>query len=90
MPRASVAPTSDTERAAIYVRLVAFSGRCAFDGARLEVRPDLIWNPALKNMLFIRFFSLDGDHLTITQPEWEHPFFPGRKPVATILWERDR
>jgi hypothetical protein len=90
MPKDAKAPANEQERAAIYDRLVAFSGRCVFQGNRLEVTPDNIWNPALKGQRFVRFLNLDGDCLTITQPEWEHPFFPGRKTVATILWQRER
>ena len=90
VPRGVGPPVNEAQRAAIFDRTVAFSGLCHFVNDRLEVRPDAASNPTFKDMTFIRFFNLDGDRLTISQPEWEHPFFPGRKTVGTVLWDRDR
>src|ERR1700730_8122811 len=69
------APVNDAERAAIFNRTSAFSGRCEFNGNQMNVKADIAWNPAFKGMEFVRFVDLEGDQLTITQPEWEHPFF---------------
>ena len=84
------APANDTERAAIFNRTIAFSGRCGFKGNQMNAKVDTAWNPAFKGMEFIRFVDLEGDRLTVTQPEWEHPFFKGRKTVVVVSWERER
>jgi hypothetical protein len=83
-------PTSDAECAAIFNRTVAFSGRCELNGNEMNVKLDVAWNPAFKGFEFKRSLDLEGDRLTITQPEWEHPFFKGRKTVAVVSWERER
>lgn len=90
IPSDLVGPTSDAERAAIFNRTVAFSGRCELIGNQLNVKMDVAWNPAFKGFEFTRFFKLEEDKLTITQPEWEHPFFKGRKATAVVLWEREQ
>jgi hypothetical protein len=82
-------PTTDAERATIFNRTIAFSGRCRFDGNRMTVNVDVAWNPAFQGSEFVRFLDLKGDRLIVTQPEWEHPFFKGRKTVVTALWDRE-
>ena len=89
IPRDADPPTNETERAALFGRIIAFSGRCRFDGERLETRPDVASNPAFKEITFVRSVTVDGDRLTMVQPEWEHPLFSGRKTVATAVWDRD-
>ena len=37
-----------------------------------------------------RIVEIDGERMTITQPEWEHPFFPGRKMTGIVTWLRER
>src|ERR1700750_802048 len=81
------APESDAERSAIFSRTIAFSGRCSFDGNQITVKLDVAWNPAFKGREFQRIAELEGDRLTIIQPEWEHPFFKGRKTVGTVTWQ---
>ena len=83
------APTNDAERSTIFSRTIAFSGLCRFDENELHVTTDIAWNPAFKGMEFTRFVELEGDRLTITQPEWEHPFFKGRKTVVVVSWQRE-
>jgi hypothetical protein len=90
VPSDLAGPTNDAERAAIFNRSIAFSGRCEVTGNQINVKADVMSNPALKGLEFTRFFTLDGDRLTITQPEWPHPFFNGRKAVALVSWQRDR
>jgi len=79
----------DAECAAIFNRIIAFSGRCKLHGNRLNAIVDTAWNPAFQGAELVRFIDLQGDRLTITQPEWEHPFFKGRKTVVTIAWDRE-
>lgn len=90
VPSDAAGPTNDIERATLFSRIVAFSGRCELNGNQMNVKVDVAWNPAFKGMEFTRFIELEGDRLTITQPEWEHPFFKGRKTVVVVSWERER
>ena len=89
MPCGRKAPTTDQEHAELFNRLIAFSGRCRRDGAGIMVKIDVAWNPAFIGAEIYRAIDLKGDRLTVTQPEWEHPFFPGRKTVVTVYWDRE-
>ncbi|MGE0225746.1 MAG: lipocalin-like domain-containing protein [Acetobacteraceae bacterium] len=83
------APTTDAERVTLFNRTIAFSGRCSVSGNRLTVKVDVAWNPAFHGSELVRFVDLEGDRLIVTQPEWEHPFFNGRKTVVTVEWVRE-
>ena len=71
-------------------RLVAFSGRYEVNGNTILTKVDVAWNPAFVGVEMPRQIELDGDRMTVTQPEWEHPFFPGRKMVGVVVWQRER
>jgi hypothetical protein len=89
IPADLAGPTNDQERAAVFSRTVAFSGKCTLKGNQLDTKLDVAWNPAFKGFEFTRFIELRGDRLTVIQPEWKHPFFNGRLAVAEVRWERD-
>ena len=58
-------PTSDAERADLFNGMTAYTGRVRLDGpGRFITTVDLAWNPAWRGDQ-LRFFSLDGDRLTI-------------------------
>jgi hypothetical protein len=90
VPPNLIAPTNDGERAAIFNRMIAYSARCTFTANQLNAKIDAAWTPDFKGMQFNRFVDLESDMLTITSPEWEHPFFEGRKTVVVVSWERER
>jgi Lipocalin-like domain len=83
-------PETDGDRAAVFSRIVAFSGRFRLDGNQMFTKIDVAWNPAFVNAEWLRIIDLNGNRLTMTQPEWEHPFFPGRKTVVTVIWVREQ
>jgi Lipocalin-like domain len=70
-------------------RMVAFSARYEIREDTILAKVDVAWNPALVGAQIPRQVELDGNRMTITQPAWEHPFFPGRKMVGVIVWERE-
>jgi hypothetical protein len=82
-------PETDQECADLFNHMVAFSGRCRTDGAGIVVTVDAAWNPAFTGAELHRTVDIRDDRLTIAQPEWEHPFFPGRKTIVTVYWERE-
>ncbi len=50
--------------------LVAFTGRYRVEGNRIVTKVDVAWNPAFVGVEMPREIALEGDRLTITQPEW--------------------
>ena len=65
VPSDLAGPTSDAERAAIFSRTIAFSGRSELNGNQLNAKIDVAWNPAFKGFEVTRFIDLEGDRLTI-------------------------
>jgi hypothetical protein len=83
--------TTDAERAEwLGHGFVAFTGQYRVDADIIHTRIDVAWNPAFVGVEIPRQMQLTGDQLTVIQPEWEHPFFPGRKMVGVVLWQRER
>ena len=83
------APTTDQERAALFNLMTAYTGHVRIDApGRLTTRVDLAWNPQFQGEQ-IRFFTLEGDRLTIRSPEQTHPLYRDRLLVADVVWVRE-
>jgi hypothetical protein len=68
-------PTDDAERAELFRELGAYTGRVRLDGLdRLITTVDLSSHPGWGGDQ-LRFFTLDGDRLTIRTPEQTIPPF---------------
>ena len=82
-------PADDAERAELFRELGAYTGRVRLDGPdRLITTVDLSSHPGWGGDQ-LRFFTLDGDRLTIRTPEQTIPPFPGRLLVGELIWERE-
>ncbi len=83
------APLSDADRAMLFNDLTAYTGLVRMDGpGRFITTVDLAWNPAWRGEQ-LRFFTLDGDRLTIRSPEQTHPASGDRLFVAELVWTRE-
>jgi hypothetical protein len=83
-------PTSDADRAGLFNDMTAYTGMVRLDGpGRFITSVDLAWNPAWQGEQ-LRFFTLDGDRLTIRSPEQTHPRTGDRLWVAELVWTRER
>jgi hypothetical protein len=83
--------TNDADRAEWFSRrLVAFSGRFDLSQNSIVVSVDVAWNPALVGATMTRVVEMDRERMTLIQPEWEHPFFPGRKMIGIVTWHREQ
>jgi len=49
---------------------------------------DLAWNPTFGGEQR-RFYTIDGNRLTIRTPEQTIPMFPGRLMVGELVWVRE-
>lgn len=83
-------PTNDADRAALFNSMVAYSGFVKQDGpGRFITTVDVSWTPT-PEVKQLRFFSLDGDRLTIRTPAQTNPAFPGRLSIGELVWEREQ
>lgn len=88
-PRHRRPPENDSDRAALFETLTAYTGRVRLDGpGRLVTTVDYAWNPAWSGEQ-LRFFTLSEERLEVRTPEQTHPSYGDRKLVADAIWERD-
>jgi Lipocalin-like domain len=89
MKSGRTSPTNDADRVAMFNEMVAYSGLVRLDGpGRFITTIDLSWNP-YPHSEQLRFYTLEGDHLTIRTPPQMIPVFPGRKLVGNLVWLRE-
>jgi hypothetical protein len=79
-------PVNDADFRAIVMGMSAYSGRFTIHDEHVIIDPDVAWLPYPRQ---IRYFELDGDHLTLRTPVQEIPILPGRLIRNTIVWERE-
>lgn len=82
-------PANDTESAALFHAMTAYTGRFEVHQNRVLFKIDAAWQPAWENTELLRFFELEGDKLTVRTAVQEHPAYPGRKLRSVLTWTRD-
>lgn len=83
-------PANDTDRAALFNGLAAYTGMVRPDGpGRFITTVDVAWHPAYGGEQ-LRLFNISDDCLTIRTLEMTVPQFPGRPHVAEVVFKRER
>ena len=82
-------PTTDTETAALFRDMSAYTGRFRIEGNLMFNAVDVAWHPAWDNTPQPRFFVLDGGRLTLTTKVQGHPSHPGRMMRGIVVWTRE-
>ena len=80
------------DKLALFDSVLAYSGKYTVEGNKISVRVDMSANEIFSgpNAVQTRFFTLDGDKLTIRTPEMTSAAVPGKKVVGTNIFERER
>jgi len=86
--RREQAPTDD-EALMLYRSMVAYAGTYTVEGNKVTHHVDISWNGAWAGGDQVRFFTLEGDTLTIKTERTKSPI-DGREGVAIFLWQRVR
>jgi hypothetical protein len=80
---------SDTEMAALYKSMVAYTGRWSVDGDTLITQVDGSWDPTWVGTEQVRHLVYDGHTLSAHTEPVEHPSFPGQQVIGYLDWERE-
>ena len=83
-------PTTETETAAAFRGMMAYTGRFTVERDRVVTEVDAAWDPAWEETRQVRIAKLEGDRLTLTSEVQEHPLHPGRKLRGIVVWARQR
>ena len=78
---------SDSEAAALFKTMVAYTGTFTVEGNQVTHSVNASWNEAWTGTQLIRSYKLDGNSLTITTARERH-VTSGQVGVATLVWER--
>jgi hypothetical protein len=75
--------------AALFKTMMAYSGPFRLEGEdQFITEVEVSWHPGWLGTEQARTFSVDGDVLSITTAETQHPMFPGRKGRGVLKWQR--
>jgi hypothetical protein len=81
---------NDAESAALLKTLMVYTGPFTIENDKFTTKVDISWNELLTGQDQVRFFTLEGDKLTIRTAEQASAVYPGKKVVGTLVWERER
>jgi Lipocalin-like domain len=84
--------TSVDDRAALLGSMNAYVGRYSVDGNKITINVDGSHNEIYTgpNQQQVRFFTLDGDKLSVRTPEQDSAARPGKRAFSTLSFERER
>ena len=82
-------PKTDADYAALFKRVGAYTGRFDLNSNRMVTKVDAAVMPSWIGTEQPRFLKLDGNRLTISTAEQEVHQFPGRRMIATLVFERE-
>jgi len=81
--------TTVDERAALLGSMVSYTGRYTVEHDRIIIRPDVAWNEIYSGTEQIRYYTLNGDKLSIRTAEQLSVVLPGKKVIGTLTYERE-
>jgi hypothetical protein len=81
--------TTVDERAALLDSMVSYTGRYRVEHNRIIIRPDVAWNEIYSGTEQIRYYTLNGNKLSIRTAEQLSAVLPGKKVVGTLTYERE-
>jgi hypothetical protein len=82
------APT-DAERLALYKSMIAYAGTYTVEGTRVVHHVDLSWNGARAGGDQVRYFTIEGDTLTIRTAPNRSPI-DGREGVGILVFQKNK
>jgi hypothetical protein len=83
------AAANDAESAALLKTLMVYTGPYTIEGDKFTTKVDISWNELLTGQDQVRFFTLEGNKLSIRTAEQASAVYPGKKVVGTLTWERE-
>jgi len=81
--------TTVDERAALLDSMVGYTGHYRVEHDRIIIRPDVAWNEIYSGTEQIRYYTLNGNKLSIRTAEQLSAVLPGKKVIATLTYERE-
>jgi Lipocalin-like domain len=80
---------SDSDRAALFKSMVAYTGTWSVDDEKLVTQVDGAWEPTWIGTAQVRYYAFDGQTLSLRTAPIQIPAFPGRDVIGYLDWRRD-
>jgi hypothetical protein len=80
---------TDEERVKLHQSMAAYAGTYTTDNGKLIHHVDISWNESWTGSDQVRFYTVDGNTLTIKTPPIKNPL-DGRDVIAVLVWEKVR
>jgi hypothetical protein len=84
-----VAGDSETEMAELYRSIIAYSGKWSVDAEKFITEVDLASDPSLVGTAQVRYYTYDGQMMSLRTPPMALPRFGGRTAVIYADWKRE-
>ncbi|HET6467787.1 MAG TPA: lipocalin-like domain-containing protein [Geminicoccaceae bacterium] len=83
-------PKSDADRADAFRSMLAYAGRWRVDGDRFVAEVEVAWDETLVGTEQVRFFTIDGDRLSIETAPQLTVAGAGGDARGIVTWQRAR
>ena len=83
-------PTNDAEAAALLRSTAAYTGKFRVERDKFITTVDGAWTEVFKATEQVRYFTVDGDKLTVRTPEQPYGLQPDKRFVGVAIWEREK
>ena len=80
---------STSEMAALYKSMAAYTGRWSIDGEKFVTKVDGAWDPSWVGTEQVRYYTFDGETLSLRTAPIEHPAFAGQMVIGYLDWQRE-
>ena len=82
--------TSTAAMAELFQSIVAYSGRWTIDSEKFATEVDIAADPGWVGTTQVRYYTFDGQTLSLRTAPLELPTHLGRKAVVYADWEKER
>jgi lipocalin-like protein len=83
-----VAGQTEAEMAQLYRSMIAYSGKWSVDAEKFVTEVDLASDPSLVGTSQVRYYTYDGEIMSLRTPALALPGFNGRIAVVYADWKR--
>jgi hypothetical protein len=81
--------TSTAAMAELFRSMVAYSGKWSIDSEKFVTKVDIAADPGWVGTTQVRYYTFDGQTLSLRTTPLELPTHPGRKVVVYADWEKE-
>jgi hypothetical protein len=81
--------TSTAAMAELFRSMVAYSGKWSIESEKFVTKVDIAADPGWVGTTQVRYYTFDGQTLSLRTAPLELPSLPGRKAVVYADWEKE-